>query len=115
MLRSEKVATQFTAVIVLVPESVPGVSRPPLCPMAIVTEPVKLATVLPNASTAATRTGGCMATSGSVVVGCTVNTKCSGGLSASTVASHALGALKNQVHCGSADPTADEIGRASCR
>src|SRR6266446_1090518 len=48
-----------------------------------------------------------MVMSGSVVVGCTVNTKWSGGLSANTVASHALGAPMNHVHCGSADPTAD--------
>src|SRR5712691_8447936 len=57
MLRSENVATPFTAATVFVPDSVPGTSRPPLCPIAIVTEPVKLGTGLPWSSTAATCTG----------------------------------------------------------
>src|SRR2546428_12871637 len=79
MLKSENVATPFTAVAVLVPDSVPGISKPPLCPIATVTAPVKLATELPSASTAVTVTAGRMVARGSVVLGWTVNTRCSGG------------------------------------
>src|SRR2546425_9021952 len=106
MLKSENVATPFTAVAVLVPDSVPGISRPPLCPIATVTAPVKLATELPSASTAVTVTAGRMVARGSVVLGWTVNTRCSGGLSATTVASHVPGFcwVKYHVHCGSTEP-----------
>src|SRR5207245_10854286 len=41
MLRSEKVAIPPTAVPVVVPRSVPGKRRPALCPIAIVTGPLK--------------------------------------------------------------------------
>src|SRR5882762_3604482 len=107
MLRFENVATPLTAVTVFVPDSVPGRSVPPLWPMAMVTEPLKLVTGLPSAFSAVTLTAG-IAISGGVVFGCTVNARCSGGLSASTVASHVLGGLSGQyqVHCGLTVPIA---------
>src|SRR5579859_8186286 len=104
MLKSPKVATPFTGATVLVPDRVPGMSVPPLCPMAIVTESPKLATALPNASSAVTCTAGAIATRGSVVRGCTVKTRCSGGLSASAPASHECGDVKYQVQRASAEP-----------
>src|SRR6266702_8444047 len=103
MLRSEKVATPFTAVTVLVPESVPRSRRPPLCPIAIVTEPLKDVIVFNGSATTVTRTG-FIVSRGSVVLGCVVNTRCAAvGLRASTVASQVLCVLelKYQVHCGS--------------
>jgi len=54
ILKSEKVATPFTAVTVFVPLSVPGRIIPPLCPIAMVTDPLKLVTGLPPASSAVT-------------------------------------------------------------
>src|SRR5438445_2581912 len=105
MLRSENVATPFTIVTVFVPESVPGRRSPPLCAMAIVTGPVKAATVLPRSSTAVPPTGGVIGRRGNVVLGWTVKTRCGrAGLSANTVASHVLGELKYQVHWGSTVP-----------
>src|SRR3989442_8449404 len=106
MLKSENVATPLPAVAVLVRDGVPGISKPPLCPIATVTAPVKLATELPSASTAVTVTAGRMVARGSVVLGWTVNTRCSGGLSATTVASHVPGFcwVKYHVHCGSTEP-----------
>src|SRR6266566_319100 len=107
MLKSENVATPFAAVTVFVPDSVPGTSMPPLCPIAIVTDPVKLVTGLPRSSTAVTCTGGLIVIIGSVVLGCTVNARCVvDGFSATTVASQALGELKYQVHWGSTEPPA---------
>src|SRR5258705_6072842 len=99
MLRFENVATPLTAVTVFVPDSVPGRSVPPLWPMAIVTEPLKLVTRLPPASSAVTWTAG-IAISGGVVFGWTVNPRCGGGLSASTVESHVSGDGQNQFHVG---------------
>src|SRR5436309_2496818 len=54
MLRFEKVATPFTAVTVVVPDNVPGMTRPPLWPMVMVTGPLKPVTGLPCASCAVT-------------------------------------------------------------
>src|SRR6058998_461942 len=103
MLKSEKVATPFTAVTVLVPDNVPGMSKPPL--FAIATRPLKLATGLPRASSAVTFTGGWIVMKGSVVLGWTVNASCvAAGLSTSAVANHVLGELKYQLHCGSTEP-----------
>src|SRR5213596_22454 len=48
----------LTAVTVFVPDSVPGRTVPPLWPMAIVTDPLKLVTRLPPASSAVTCTAG---------------------------------------------------------
>src|SRR5689334_2570860 len=107
MLRSLNVATPFTTVTVLVPDNVPGAMRPPLCPMAIVTVPVKLVTVFPRASVTVTCTGG-MVVSGSVVLGCAVKTRCGAGLSDTTDASHVLGALNAHIHCGLVVPIAEE-------
>src|SRR5437762_1162329 len=50
MLRFENVATPLTAVTVVVPDSRPGISNPPLCPMAMVTGPLKLVIGLPAAA-----------------------------------------------------------------
>jgi len=55
MLRPEKVATPFTAVTVLVPESVPP---PGFAPNATVMSPLKVETRLPALSCAVTCTGG---------------------------------------------------------
>src|SRR5258708_34788036 len=104
MLRSAKVATPFTAVTVLVPDSVPGISMPPLCPMAIVTGPLKPVTALPDASVTLTCTAGVMVISGSVVLGCTAKTRCGGGLGARVVASQECGDVKYQFQRGSAEP-----------
>src|SRR6266850_2850851 len=83
MLRVENVATPFTAVTILVPESVP--------PAGLVPSEIVLPAV--------------------VLLGWTVKTRCvaggGGGLSASTVASHVptRGSWsKNHVHCGSTEP-----------
>jgi hypothetical protein len=54
MLRSENVATPFTADTVFEPESVPALGFDPI---ATTTLPVKLVAVLPEASSAVTRTG----------------------------------------------------------
>src|SRR6185503_404862 len=105
MLRSENVATPFTAVTVLVPDSVPGATKPPLCPMAIVTWPLKLETRLPRASSTVTCTAGWIARSGSALLGWTVKAKCGGGFRASVVASHVPPLWpKNQVQRGSVVP-----------
>src|SRR5437879_2253194 len=84
MLRSEKRATPFAAVTVVVPDSLPGMKKPPLRPVVIVTGPLKVVAWLPWASSTVTCTPGRMATRGSVVLGWTVNASCSAGLSAST-------------------------------
>src|SRR6266853_2243443 len=104
MLRSAKVATPFTAVTVLVPDSVPGTSMPPLCPMAIVTGPLKPVTALPDASVTVTCTAGVIVIIGRVVFGWTAYTKCGGGLSARVVASQECGEVKYQFQRGSAEP-----------
>src|ERR1041384_6638908 len=69
MLRSVKVATPFTAGWSSVPLNVPGLSRPPLWPMAIVMLPLNVVTILFWSSTAATRTGGEIVSPGAVLVG----------------------------------------------
>src|SRR6267378_4153186 len=105
MLKSEKVATPFTAATVLVPDKVPRMIRPPLFAIAIVTRPLKLVTGLPRASSAVTFTGGWIVMKGSVVLGWTVNASCVGaGLSTSAVASHVLSEVKYQLHWGWTEP-----------
>src|SRR5437016_3771159 len=104
ILRFENVATPFTAVTVFVPDSVPGTSKPPLCPIATVTAPVKPAIGLPEPSTAVTCTAGVIVKSGTVLLGWTVNVRYIGGLSTSSEASQVFGELKYQVHCGSTEP-----------
>ena len=64
MLRSEKVATPFTAGTVVVPWRCALPSRLASCPMAIVTRPLKLGAGLPRASTAVTCTGGWIVATG---------------------------------------------------
>src|SRR2546427_4776 len=59
MRRSAKLATPFTAATVVVPESTPA---PGFVAIATVMVPVKLGTVLPNASWALTWTAGLTAT-----------------------------------------------------
>src|SRR6267378_1280028 len=76
MLRVEKVATPFTAVTILVPESVPPAG---LVPSAMVIEPPKLVTVTPASSCAATRTAGEIVLPAMVLLGWTVKTRCGGG------------------------------------
>src|SRR5438094_9803027 len=68
-LRSAKRATPFTAATVVPPASTPPVG---LLPSATLMAPVKLGTVLPNASWALTWTAGLMATPAAVVLGWTV-------------------------------------------
>src|SRR5713101_360027 len=72
MNKVPKVATPLTAAAAVVPPS-----TAPLVPVpavtATVTVPVKLATALPNASSAVTFTAGVIWRSATVVVGCTVN------------------------------------------
>src|SRR5712672_1042687 len=101
MLRSENVATPFTAFTVFVPDRVPAFTKPALYPIAMVTEPVKVLSVFPKSSTTRTCTGGVIVRSGNVVLGCVLKTRCAAaGLSASAVASHVLDvlSLKYQVH-----------------
>ena len=69
MLRSLNVATPFTAVTVLVPDNVPGMTKPLLVPIAIVTGPLKLGTGWPAPSVAVTSTAGCIDIIGIVVLG----------------------------------------------
>src|SRR5437870_12125441 len=70
MLRFETVATPFTAATLVVPARVPP---PGLVPIAMVTVPVKPATVLPASSCAATCTGGEIGLPAVVVLGWTTN------------------------------------------
>src|SRR5260370_40933422 len=100
MLKSENVATPFTTATVLVPDSVPGTTRPPLCPIAIVTVPVKVVTGLPDASVTVTRTG-CIVVRGSVVAACCVKTRRGGGMSGGGLASQAPAPVRHHVHAGS--------------
>src|SRR3989454_11793855 len=76
MLRSEKVAPPSTAVPLGVRESAPPLG---FVPRATVIEPVKLATVFPASSCAATWTGGEMALPAVVLLGWTVKTRCVAG------------------------------------
>src|SRR5439155_703817 len=71
MVRREKVATPATAVTVVAPESAPPIR---FVPMVTVTSLVKLASVLPRASCAATRTAGEIAAPAGVFVGCAITT-----------------------------------------
>src|SRR3989442_10525101 len=71
ILRFANVATPFTAFTGALPESVPPAG---LLSMAIEMAPVKLVTVFPDASRAATVTAGVIATPTWVVLGCTPNT-----------------------------------------
>src|SRR5689334_12218701 len=107
MLKSENVATPFTTVTVRVPERVPAASVPPLCPIAIVTVPVKLGTAFPSASVTVTCTAG-MVVSGSVVLGCAVKTRCGAGLSDTTDGNHVVGEPKAPPLCGLFEHRADE-------
>src|SRR5881396_2721416 len=70
MLRFEKVATPFTAATALVPDRVPPLW---FVPSAILIESVKLVTVLPASSCAATFTAGEIVAPAVVPVGWTVN------------------------------------------
>ena len=80
---------------------------PPLCPMAIVTSPLYVVTLLPSAFSAVTSTGPIVMGHGSEVLGCAVKANCvTASPSVSTEASHVLGALKSQVHCGLTGPVA---------
>ncbi len=72
MLRSLNVATPPTAATFVMPASAPP---PGLTPIVMVTVSVKLGTVFPAASCAATTTAGAMITPAGVDAGCTVNTK----------------------------------------
>src|SRR5216110_1690878 len=118
MLRFEKLATPLTAATAFVPDRVPPLW---FVPRAILIESVKLVTVLPASSCAATRTAGDMVAPAVVPVGWTVNASrvagaggggggggCpTAGLNPTTVASQVRGEpgeLKNQVHCGSTVP-----------
>src|SRR2546427_3773578 len=71
MVRREKVATPATAVTVVAPESAPPIR---FVPMVTVTSLVKLASVLPRASCAATRTAREIAAPAGVFVGCAITT-----------------------------------------
>src|SRR5216117_2185874 len=91
MLKFENVATPFTGVAVVVPERVPP---PGFAPSAMVIVLLKVATVFPASSWAATCTAGEIVLPAVVLLGCTVKTRCvaggggtTAGLSASTVAS----------------------------
>src|SRR5436309_15041302 len=69
MLRLEKVATPLAAATVVVPDTVPPAG---FVPIVTVTLPVKPGTVLPNASSAVTSTGGVSGAPAIAFVGCTV-------------------------------------------
>src|SRR5205814_9690490 len=69
MLNVENVATPFTAVTLVVPDSVPP---PGFAPSATVINPVKPVTTFPASSSADTRTAGIVCPA-CVVCGCVVN------------------------------------------
>src|SRR5437867_6248193 len=73
MERSANVATPPTAASALVPESVPP---PGFAPIATVTVPLKVGSVLPSASSAVTWTAGVIAAPAGTALGCTVKTNC---------------------------------------
>src|SRR3989442_3324810 len=108
MLRSEKGPPPSPEVTLGVREGAPPLG---FVPRATVIEPVKLATVFPASSCAATCTAGAIVLPAVASFGWTAKTRwvAGGGTSESTVASQVRGAsgeLKNQVHCGSTDPAA---------
>src|SRR2546425_12448343 len=70
--RFANVATPFTAFTGALPESVPPAG---LLSMAMAMAPVKLVTVSPDGSRAATVTAGVIATPACVVLGCTPNAR----------------------------------------
>src|SRR3989442_470204 len=76
ILRFANVATPFTAFTGALPVNVPPAG---LLSMAMATAPVKLVTVFPDASRAATVTAGVIATPTCVVLGCTPNPRCVAG------------------------------------
>src|SRR5207247_8102040 len=76
IVRFANVATPFTAFTGALPESVPPAG---LLSMAMATAPVKLLTVSPDASRAATVTAGVIATPTCVVPGCTPKARWGGG------------------------------------
>ena len=76
MLRSVNVATPAVAACVSVPESVPP---PAFVPMATVTLPAKVVTVLSAASRPVTVTAGAIAAPAVALVGWTVNTSFASG------------------------------------
>src|SRR5712691_10685631 len=73
MVRLEKTATPWLATTLLVPATVPPTG---FTPMAIVTAPLKLVTVLPLASCAVTCTAGLITEPAPVFDGCVVNANC---------------------------------------
>src|SRR5437667_48105 len=73
MLRSENVATPFTASTIFLPARL---APPGLASSAIVTGPVKAGTRFPASSRAATFTAGVMAEPACVVCGCRANPRC---------------------------------------
>src|SRR5512142_2054079 len=76
MVRSLNVATPDAAALVGVPPSVPD---PGFVPIATVTLPLNVVTVLPAASCAVTTTAGAMATPATPLLGSCVNTSCATG------------------------------------
>src|SRR5437773_1869253 len=99
MLNVENVATPFTAVTLVVPDSVPP---PGFAPSATVIDPVKPVTTFPASSSADTRTAGIVCPA-CVVCGCVVKATCvAGGGGAAVMLKLALVA-----------PV--KIGRAACR
>src|SRR5207247_9539 len=76
IVRFANVATPFTAFTGALPVDVPPTG---LLSMAIATAPVKLVTVLPDASKAATVAAGVISTPTCVVPGCTPNARCVAG------------------------------------
>ena len=72
-VRVAKLATPFTAAIVVVP---PSVEPPGLLPSTTLTFPVKPGTGFPAGSSAVTWTAGLIAAPATVVEGCTVKASC---------------------------------------
>lgn len=73
MFRFENVATPFAGLPDVIPASVP---LPGFVPMAITIGVVAPATILPLASSIATRTAGAMELPTTVVEGCAINASC---------------------------------------
>ena len=100
-------ATPLTAATVWIPDSVPLAG---LVPIAIVTVPVKLVAMLPNASRAATRTAGAMIPPAGLVLGCTLKLICVGTAPGVPVSYEAKGRQYVAMiasHGGGAAPGAD--------
>ena len=72
-LKVEKVATPFTAATVTVPDSEAPLGLVPSATVTLVVVPV---TVIPDASSIATRTAGAIAAPAAAVPGCTVKASC---------------------------------------